>query len=49
MQQDKISEGLDENICVLDDVNKNIKENVNDMRKNIDFIKKRIEAIKAKK
>lgn len=48
-QQDKISEGIDENINILNDVNENIKENVKDMRKNIDFIKKRIEAIRAKK
>jgi gas vesicle protein len=48
-QQDKISEGLDENISVLDNVNTNIKENVKDMKKNIEFIKKRIEAVKAAK
>ena len=48
-QQEKVTEGLDENINVLDNVNNNIKENVMDMRKNIDFIKKRIENLKNRK
>jgi len=48
-QQDRVAEGLDENINILDDVNANIKENVKDMRRNIEFIKKRIEGLKAKK
>lgn len=47
-QQDTITEGIDENITILDDVNENIKENVKDMRKNMEFIKKRIEALKGK-
>lgn len=47
--QDKVTEGLDDNISLLDEVNKNIKENVSDMKKNIEFIKKRIEALKLKK
>ncbi len=49
MQQEKVGEGLDENINILDNVNNNIKENLSDMRRNIDYIKKRIENLKNRK
>lgn len=42
-QQDKIEDGLNENINILGTVNGNIKQNLNMMRKNIETIKNRIQ------
>ena len=47
-QQEKIENGLDENLSILDSVNANIKDNLSMMRKNIEAIKSRIQKLKAK-
>jgi len=47
-QQDKIENGLEENLNILDNVNMNVKENLGLMRKNIENIKSRIQKLKSK-
>lgn len=47
-QQEKIENGLDDNLIILNSVNSNIKDNVSMMRKNIEAIKNRIQKLKAK-
>ncbi len=47
-QQDKIEDGLEENLNILTSVNENIKENLNMMKKNIQNVKDRIQKLKMK-
>ena len=41
-QQEKISDSIDENTLILDNLNKNIKDNVQAMKKNIEVIKAKL-------
>lgn len=48
-QQEKIENGLEENLSILDSVDANIKDNLSMMRKNIEAIKIRIQKLKVNK